>query len=168
MGRSCRKLDASVQRDIHGLFTRSAGDLLDHWFESAQECSRCLDILSAFLLQLTGRPRLVSGKTAFNRPHLRDSRVARVKLPRERRRSFGVEPARSRRKTRPSRRRYFSWPLELDQLWAARPVLGCGDYRTPLKSLYLCGSGTNPGGGVTGIPGHNAAREILRDRADRV
>ncbi|HLA73871.1 MAG TPA: hypothetical protein VK624_20385, partial [Steroidobacteraceae bacterium] len=56
----------------------------------------------------------------------------------------------------------------LDQLWAARPVLGCGDYRTPLKSLYLCGSGANPGGGVTGIPGHNAARKILRAGPNRV
>jgi phytoene dehydrogenase-like protein len=53
--------------------------------------------------------------------------------------------------------------LGLDQLWAARPMLGYGDYRTPFKGLYLCGSGAHPGGGVTGIPGHNAAREILRD-----
>jgi len=58
----------------------------------------------------------------------------------------------------------FHASLGLDQLWAARPVLGYGDYRTPLKGLYLCGSGAHPGGGVTGIPGHNAAREILRDR----
>jgi phytoene dehydrogenase-like protein len=57
----------------------------------------------------------------------------------------------------------FHGALGLDQLWAARPMLGYGDYRTPLKSLYLCGSGAHPGGGVTGIPGHNAAREILRD-----
>jgi phytoene dehydrogenase-like protein len=57
----------------------------------------------------------------------------------------------------------FHGALGLDQLWAARPMLGYGDYRTPLKGLYLCGSGAHPGGGVTGIPGHNAAREILRD-----
>ena len=57
----------------------------------------------------------------------------------------------------------FHGALGLDQLWAARPMLGYGDYRTPLKSLYLCGAGAHPGGGVTGIPGHNAAREILRD-----
>jgi phytoene dehydrogenase-like protein len=57
----------------------------------------------------------------------------------------------------------FHGALGLDQLWAARPMLGFGDYRTPLKSLYLCGAGAHPGGGVTGIPGHNAAREILRD-----
>jgi phytoene dehydrogenase-like protein len=57
----------------------------------------------------------------------------------------------------------FHAALGLDQLWAARLVLGYGDYRTPLKSLYLCGAGAHPGGGVTGIPGHNAAREMLRD-----
>ena len=58
----------------------------------------------------------------------------------------------------------FHGALSLDQLFSARPVLGHGDYRGPLKGLYMCGSGTHPGGGVTGAPGHNAAREILRDR----
>ena len=58
----------------------------------------------------------------------------------------------------------FHGALGLDQLWAARPVLGHGDDRTPVEGLYLCGSGSHPGGGVTGVPGHNAAREILRDR----
>jgi phytoene dehydrogenase-like protein len=53
--------------------------------------------------------------------------------------------------------------LELDQLFSARPVLGHGNYRSPLPGLYMCGSGTHPGGGVTGAPGHNAAREIGRD-----
>jgi phytoene dehydrogenase-like protein len=61
----------------------------------------------------------------------------------------------------------FHGALGLDQLWAARPMLGYGDYRTPLKSLYLCGAGAHPGGGVTGIPGHNAAREMLRDGLSR-
>ena len=55
--------------------------------------------------------------------------------------------------------------MSLDQLWAARPVLGHGDYRGPIEGLYMCGAGTHPGGGVTGAPGHNAAREILRDRS---
>jgi phytoene dehydrogenase-like protein len=59
----------------------------------------------------------------------------------------------------------FHGALGLDQLWAARPALGYGDYRTPLKGLFLCGSGAHPGGGVTGAPGHNAAREILRGAA---
>ena len=57
----------------------------------------------------------------------------------------------------------FHGKLELDQLFSARPVLGHGDYRAPLAGLYLCGAGTHPGGGVTGAPGHNAAREILKD-----
>jgi phytoene dehydrogenase-like protein len=54
--------------------------------------------------------------------------------------------------------------MTLDQLWAARPVLGNAAYRGPIRGLYMCGAGTHPGGGVTGAPGHNAAREILRDR----
>jgi phytoene dehydrogenase-like protein len=58
----------------------------------------------------------------------------------------------------------FHGHMSLDQLWSARPVLGHGDYRGPIAGLYMCGSGTHPGGGVTGAPGHNAAHEILRDR----
>jgi phytoene dehydrogenase-like protein len=57
----------------------------------------------------------------------------------------------------------FHGALTPDQLFAARPVLGYADYRSPVRGLYLCGSGAHPGGGVTGAPGHNAAREILRD-----
>jgi len=58
----------------------------------------------------------------------------------------------------------FHGALSLDQLFSARPMLGYADYRAPIKRLYTCGSGTHPGGGVTGAPGHNAAREILKDR----
>ena len=61
----------------------------------------------------------------------------------------------------------FHGQLSLDQLWSARPVLGHADYRTPLRGLYLCGSGAHPGGGVTGAPGHNCAREVLRDLGKR-
>lgn len=62
----------------------------------------------------------------------------------------------------------FHGALRLDQLFSARPMLGHADYRMPLDGLYLCGSGAHPGGGVTGIPGHNAAREMLKDlRKDR-
>ena len=53
--------------------------------------------------------------------------------------------------------------MSLDQMWAARPLMNYGNYRGPLKSLYMCGSGTHPGGGVTGLPGKNASREILKD-----
>jgi phytoene dehydrogenase-like protein len=57
----------------------------------------------------------------------------------------------------------FHGALDLGQIFSARPLLGSADYRGPLPGLYMCGSGTHPGGGVTGAPGHNAAREILRD-----
>jgi len=53
--------------------------------------------------------------------------------------------------------------LSLDQLFSARPVLGHGDYRAPIAGLYMCGAGTHPGGGVTGAPGHNAAKVVARD-----
>jgi phytoene dehydrogenase-like protein len=57
----------------------------------------------------------------------------------------------------------FHGALTLNQLFSARPMLGYADYRGPLKGLYHCGSGAHPGGGVTGAPGHNAARAILAD-----
>src|SRR5688572_25928976 len=53
--------------------------------------------------------------------------------------------------------------MSLDQLFAFRPVIGYARYRTPIAGLYLCGSGTHPGGGVTVAPGFNASREILKD-----
>jgi phytoene dehydrogenase-like protein len=57
----------------------------------------------------------------------------------------------------------FHGALTLNQLFSARPMLGHADYRGPVSGLYHCGSGAHPGGGVTGAPGHNAARVILRD-----
>ena len=51
----------------------------------------------------------------------------------------------------------------LDQFFTFRPLLGWAQYRTPLHGVYLCGAGTHPGGGITGLPGANAAREILKD-----
>jgi len=53
--------------------------------------------------------------------------------------------------------------MSLDQMFSARPMLGHGNYRSPIKKLYMCGAGTHPGGGVTGAPGHNCAREVIRD-----
>jgi len=57
----------------------------------------------------------------------------------------------------------FHGDMILTQLMSLRPVRGWAQYRTPIENLYLCGSGTHPGGGVTGLPGYNAAREILSD-----
>ena len=58
----------------------------------------------------------------------------------------------------------FHGALSLNQLFSARPMLGYANYRGALPGLYLCGAGTHPGGGVTGAPGHNAAKAILADR----
>jgi phytoene dehydrogenase-like protein len=59
----------------------------------------------------------------------------------------------------------FHGEPSLDQLFLTRPLLGWGRYRGPVPGLYLCGAGSHPGGGVTGQPGANAAREILKDLA---
>ncbi|MBP9184331.1 MAG: NAD(P)/FAD-dependent oxidoreductase [Fuscovulum sp.] len=53
--------------------------------------------------------------------------------------------------------------MSLDQVFFRRPIAHYADYRTPVKNMYLCGAACHPGGGVTGVPGHNAAREILAD-----
>ncbi|MBI4909968.1 MAG: NAD(P)/FAD-dependent oxidoreductase [Acidobacteria bacterium] len=58
----------------------------------------------------------------------------------------------------------FHGEMSLDQMFVMRPMAGSARYRMPVKGLYLCGSGAHPGGGVMGAPGHNAAREILKDR----
>ena len=57
----------------------------------------------------------------------------------------------------------FHGEMSLDQMFVMRPLAGYADYRTPIRGLYLCGSGAHPGGGVMGAPGHNCAREILKD-----
>ena len=61
----------------------------------------------------------------------------------------------------------FHGDLSLEQLFFMRPVAGWARYRTPVDGLYLCGAGAHPGGGVTGAPGHNAARQVLRDWGKR-
>ena len=63
----------------------------------------------------------------------------------------------------------FHGQMTLDQLYWSRPALGQASYRSPIRGLYLCASGTHPGGGVSGAPGHNAAQAMLRDlRSARV
>ncbi len=62
----------------------------------------------------------------------------------------------------------FHGDLSLEQLFFMRPVPGWARYRTPVEGLYLCGAGAHPGGGVTGAPGHNAARQVLRDWGEEV
>ena len=57
--------------------------------------------------------------------------------------------------------------MVLGQMLRDRPLTGWSNYRTPIGGLYLCGAGTHPGGGVTGIPGANASREIIKDMKRR-
>jgi phytoene dehydrogenase-like protein len=57
----------------------------------------------------------------------------------------------------------FHGRLDIDQLFSLRPHPRAAQYRTPVQNLYLCGSGAHPGGGVTGAPGHNAARRVIAD-----
>lgn len=86
-------------------------------------------------------------------PGFRASVIGRLALgPRDLERRFGLVGG-----------DIFHGRLTLDQLFTARPVLGHADHRMPVPGLYLCGSGAHPGGGVTGAPGHNAARAILKD-----
>jgi len=61
----------------------------------------------------------------------------------------------------------FQGAMSLNQLFSLRPVVGWGDYRTPVAGLYLCGSAAHPGGGVMGACGRNAAGEICRDAVGR-
>ena len=56
----------------------------------------------------------------------------------------------------------FHGEMSIDQMFMLRPVSGWARYRTPIRGLFMCGSGTHPGGGVMGTPGHNAAREMLK------
>jgi phytoene dehydrogenase-like protein len=87
-------------------------------------------------------------------PNIRDIVVERQTLtPLDLERRFGLTGA-----------NIFHGEMSLDQMFVMRPLAGWAKYRTPIKGLYLCGSGAHPGGGVMGAPGHNAAREILKDR----
>jgi phytoene dehydrogenase-like protein len=85
-------------------------------------------------------------------PNFRDSIIARQILsPLDLERIFGLVDG-----------DIMHGAMSLDQLWAARPLLGHADYRGPIRNLFMCGAGTHPGGGVTGLPGRNAAREVVR------
>jgi len=64
-----------------------------------------------------------------------------------------------------SKGNFWHADITIDQMFSFRPVPGWSDYRTPVRNLYLCGSGTHPGGGLSAAPGHNAAQEVLKDWA---
>ena len=96
---------------------------------------------------------LVIDTVSVHAPNFRNSVIARQVLsPLDLERRFGLVDG-----------DIFHGQLSLDQLFSARPVLGHADYRMPVPGLYLCGSGAHPGGGVTGLPGRNAALGIIQD-----
>jgi phytoene dehydrogenase-like protein len=96
---------------------------------------------------------LVIDTVAAHAPNFRASVIARQVLsPLDLERRFGLVDG-----------DIFHGQMGLDQLFSARPVLGHAAYRMPLAGLYLCGAGAHPGGGVTGLPGRNAALGIIRD-----
>jgi len=85
-------------------------------------------------------------------PNIRDIvRERQVLSPLDLERRFGISGG-----------NIFHGEMSLDQMFVLRPVAGWARYRTPVRGLWLCGSGAHPGGGVMGAPGYNAAREILR------
>ena len=61
----------------------------------------------------------------------------------------------------------FQGEMAPDQMFSLRPIFGFADYRTPIHGLYLCGSGTHPGGGVMAVPGRNCATVVMRDARRR-
>ena len=79
-----------------------------------------------------------------------------------------LTPADIEREFRISGGHWHHAELALDQFLMVRPVPGAAQYRTPLEGLFLCGAGTHPGGGVMGVAGRNAAREVLKGKAHAV
>jgi phytoene dehydrogenase-like protein len=98
-------------------------------------------------------PRVVEKIVSEHAPGFADRIVAtRVVTPADLEETYGLTGG-----------HIFHGEHSLDQIFTMRPILGWGRYRTPIAGLYLCGSGTHPGGGMTGANGANAAREIVKD-----
>jgi phytoene dehydrogenase-like protein len=95
----------------------------------------------------------ILGKLTEYAPNIKDVVIARQMLsPLDLERRFGLTGG-----------NIFHGEMTPDQSFNLRPISGYAEYRTPLPGLYLCGSGAHPGGGVTGIPGHNAAQVVIAD-----
>jgi phytoene dehydrogenase-like protein len=97
----------------------------------------------------------IIAKVAEYAPNIKDAVIAAQMLsPLDLERRFGLTEG-----------NIFHGEMTPDQAFSLRPLSGFSDYRTPVPGLYLCGSGAHPGGGVTGIPGHNAAAVVVEDLA---
>ena len=161
-------LDAKASRLVEGADRRDA-DPLDARRHAGAAGTACREpLLPARRAGAAGRlPRrqlLGRSQGEGRRPDDRDGQPLRAELQ-----GLGDRRGRCSRRSTSNAPSAFSAAtsfmahLSLDQIFSARPMLGHADYRAPIPGLYMCGSGTHPGGGVTGAPGHNAAREILRD-----
>jgi phytoene dehydrogenase-like protein len=127
---------APAGRHVASLFVQHVAPHLPGWDDAKQEVAD-----------------LVIDTVAAHAPNFKASVIARQVLsPLDLERRFGLVDG-----------DIFHGQMSLGQLFSARPVLGYATHRMPLPGLYLCGSGAHPGGGVTGLPGRNAAVEILRD-----
>jgi phytoene dehydrogenase-like protein len=94
-------------------------------------------------------------KLEAHAPGLRDSvRAAELLTPRDIESQFRISGG-----------NWHHAELALDQFFMVRPVAGAAQYRAPLRGLFLCGAGCHPGGGVMGLAGHNAARQVLAEAA---
>ena len=143
----------------------------EHGGRHARTCrSACREsVLPAFQLRTAGRQALGRLQRGRRRSRDRDRQSPRAELQSERARRKVLSPLDLERDFGLIGGDIFHGALTLDQLYSARPVLGYAAYRGPLARLYMCGAGTHPGGGVSGVPGMNAAREIVRDwRAGRL
>jgi len=99
--------------------------------------------------------RILVGIIARYAPNVPSSVIARkVYTPLDLEQNFGTTDG-----------NIFHGDINLSQMFFMRPMPGWSRYQTPIDGLYLCGSGTHPGGGVTGAPGHNAAHRFLKDRS---
>ncbi len=124
-------------RHVMGIFLQYAPYTLSHgtWDELREPfADRVIDLIADYA------------------PNIRDIILERqVLTPLDLERRFGITGG-----------NIFHGEMSLDQMFVMRPAAGWARYRTPVRGLYLCGSGAHPGGGVMGAPGYNAAREMLR------
>ena len=134
---SGRDAGQQLARDIVARFGKDARVLIAVRDQVQQIADRILDKLAEYA------------------PNIKNAVIARQMLsPLDLERRFGLTGG-----------NIFHGEITPDQSFNLRPVSGYADYRTPLAGLYLCGSGAHPGGGVTGIPGHNAAQVVIADLA---
>lgn len=146
-------LHPTIESCIHSVLDPSCAPPGKHVMTCfVQYGPRHLKDASWMQMKETVADRVIS-EMALYAPNLPDAVIARhVYTPEDLEKEFGLTGG-----------NIYHGAMTPDQLFSFRPAAGFADYRTPIRNLYLCGSGTHPGGGVWGAPGWNAAHQILRD-----